>query len=195
MFLKLILFSFPSYYVISSVLTSSPSRVFLESIVKDSMFSKVKQNIKKTYVPKSELELEQESKLQLEQELKFEQEIKLIKGPLRHLLAVDRHKLIHGEIINWKEVYPVIRDEIIKSDEFKRILINIEKYTHSLQYKYLVFKDITTLQLLGRYLGDRKNSEMYEQLIIKVDNDVNTLNDEIANITQNVMHQVNIEFS
>jgi hypothetical protein len=195
-FKSTILFSFPLYSVMSSVLTSSPHRVFLENMIYDNMRYKVKENIQKTYVPKSELELEQEAKLDRELEQKFEEEVKSrLKPKLRQIVAFSHPKRVHGTIINWREVNPVINDEILKSDAFKSILIDIEKYTHSLQYKYIVFKDMITLKLLVRCLGGGKDSEMYEKLIIKVDNNVDILNDEITHITENVMQQVNIEFS
>jgi hypothetical protein len=185
------------YSIVSSVLAPPPHRVFLESMIKDNMYWKVNHNIKKTYVPKSELELELEAKLDEELQQKFEEEVKATigGGAIRQILGFSHHKIIHGEIINSQEVNPVIRDEITKSEAFKSILINIEKYTHSLEYKYLVFIDMITLKLLVRCLGGGKDSEMYYQLLLQVDNNVNTCNDEITNITENVMRRVNIEFS
>lgn len=197
MFLKLMtLFSFPVYSAISSVLSSPPHRVFLESMIYDNMRYKVHQNIQKTYVPKSKLELEQEAKLDRELEQKFEEEVKsLIGGAILQILAFSHSKRVHGSIINWREVNQVIDDEILKSNAFKSILINIERYTHSSQYKYLVFKDMITLKLLVRCLGEGEDSEMYEQLLLQVDNNVDNHHDEITHITENVIKRVNIEFS
>lgn len=196
MFLKSILLGFPVCSVISTILTPPPQRVYLESIIKDNMHCKVYENIKKTYVLK--LDLEQEAKL--DQELEQEQEAKLkIKPASCQIVDFSHHKKKHGEILNWREVDSVIRDEMrdemTKSEAFNSILINIEKYTQSVEFKYLVFKDMITLRYLARMLGGGNHSEICEQLNIKVNNNLDACNDQITKITKNVMHRVNIKFT